>query len=50
MGGEDEKYAAIGHRLRQAVPHAQLWRMAGVGHNPLVEAPEALAAVLAVIC
>ena len=46
-GGDDAKFRSIARQAHQAAPMSTLDVIAGCGHNPLVEAPAALAAVLA---
>ena len=47
VGGEDAKFVALGERLAQAIPDAELVIVPGAGHGLPREAPDALAAVLA---
>ncbi|MEM9694353.1 MAG: alpha/beta fold hydrolase [Myxococcota bacterium] len=46
VGGDDQKYAAVGQRLARVVRHARLHRIGGVGHNPVVETPAAVASII----
>lgn len=45
-GALDEKYTAIGRRMSAAAPQVELRLIPGAGHNPLLESPAALAAVI----
>lgn len=47
VGARDEKFCAIGERMRDAIPHARLTVVPGAGHALPLEAPEAVAAVIA---
>jgi 2-succinyl-6-hydroxy-2,4-cyclohexadiene-1-carboxylate synthase len=46
VGALDEKFVALGERATRLLPRAQLVRVPDVGHNVLLEAPDALAALL----
>lgn len=46
VGEQDEKFRAIGTRLRAVMPHARLTVIPGVGHALPLEAPGAVAQVL----
>ncbi len=46
-GGEDEKFRRLAGPLAAAIPGAEAVTLPGLGHNPLVEAPARLAALLA---
>lgn len=40
-GARDEKFSAIGQRLRERIPHAELRLIDGCGHAPHLESPRA---------
>ncbi|MGQ9831006.1 MAG: alpha/beta fold hydrolase [Thermochromatium sp.] len=42
IGGEDRRFQAIAHQVLAHRPATQLHILEGVGHNPLLEAPERL--------
>lgn len=46
VGAKDAKFLAIGQRMVQALPEGTLVALAGLGHNVVLEGPEALARVL----
>lgn len=46
VGEKDTKFRALAERALAALPHGQLAVLEGSGHNPLLEAPEALSAAL----
>ena len=46
VGERDEKFTAIGHRLADAIPEAELRIVEGAGHALHLERPEAVAAAL----
>jgi 2-succinyl-6-hydroxy-2,4-cyclohexadiene-1-carboxylate synthase len=45
-GARDEKFAAIGQRLRERIPHAELRLVDGCGHAPHLESPQAFTEAL----
>lgn len=46
VGSDDDKFMAIAHRMLPLLPHATITVLPGCGHNPLLEAPAALAQAL----
>lgn len=46
VGAEDGKFLALAHQLVEIRPATQLRIIAGCGHNPVLERPEALASSL----
>ena len=46
VGALDAKFAALADRAQALLPDAEVVRIAGVGHNLLLEAPEAVCALL----
>ncbi|MBN2886711.1 MAG: alpha/beta fold hydrolase [Chromatiaceae bacterium] len=46
VGDEDAKFCAIADEVAALRPDTELHRLPGIGHNPLLEAPERLAALL----
>lgn len=46
VGGEDRKFLAIAQRVRSLRPTTEVAVMAGIGHNPMLEAPRALRRLL----
>lgn len=49
VGAEDPKFLGLARDLAQLRPTTTLHELAGVGHNPLLESPEALAELLSEI-
>lgn len=45
-GAEDQRFSALASAVRRSRPATRLHRIAGAGHNPLLEAPQALSALL----
>jgi pimeloyl-ACP methyl ester carboxylesterase len=46
VGERDAKFQAIGERMVERLPHAELVVVAGAGHAVHLEAPEAVAAAI----
>ncbi len=46
VGGSDHKFRAIAHKFKRLAKQAKVVELDGVGHNPLLEAPNALRSVL----
>ena len=46
VGALDEKFTALADRAAEILPHAEVTRLPGVGHNVLLEAPDAVCALL----
>ncbi len=46
VGGEDEKFLRIARQVTERRPATQLSVLKGIGHNPMLEAPELLARLL----
>ena len=45
-GQRDDKFRAIAERAATQLPHAAIDVVAGAGHNPILEAPRAIAAII----
>jgi 2-succinyl-6-hydroxy-2,4-cyclohexadiene-1-carboxylate synthase len=46
VGSEDQKFLAIAERAAALIPGATVQRVAGAGHNPILEMPEHFARLL----
>lgn len=46
VGGEDDRFRAVAEQMAAVMPTARVHVVAGVGHNVVLEAPEALARLL----
>lgn len=46
VGARDEKFGGIAAQMSELVPHLQLNRLPNVGHNPLLEAPDLVRALV----